>query len=182
MLAADAPTVFDLSDEEIRELYIEIIEPAAGNRIVTVIEVLSPTNKTRGEGRDSYVKKRKELWSGGVNVVEIDLIRGDESTVRVSERRLDSLRPWHYVIAVSRRRPFQQEVYANLLQRRLPRLSIPLAGNDKDVPLDLQAAFARCWDEGPYPELLRYNERPPGALSAEDAAWCAAMLQSRREP
>ena len=46
----DSPAIFDLSQEEIREPYIEIIEPAAGNRVVTAIDVLSPTNKTPGAG------------------------------------------------------------------------------------------------------------------------------------
>jgi Protein of unknown function (DUF4058) len=180
-LEVDAPAIFDLSPEEVREPYIEIIEPAAGNRIVTSIEVLSPTNKTIGDGRDSYLKKRSELWAADVNLVEIDLLRDGEPTIWVSPRRLDTLRPWHYVIAVSRRERHKQEVYARPLKRPLPKVSIPLAAEDKDVILDLQAAFTRCWDEGAYPELLRYRESPPGTLSADDLAWCAGITQSCRE-
>jgi Protein of unknown function (DUF4058) len=171
-LECDSPAVFDLPQEEIREPYIEIIEPAAGNRIVTALEVLSPTNKTAGAGRNSYVKKREELWGAGVNLVEIDLLREGDPTVRVSQPRLESLRPWHYLVAVARQHGLKQEVYPTPLRQRLPRVSIPLAPEDLDVPLDLQAAFTRCWDEGPYPELLHYGSPPPGPMAPEDALWC----------
>ena len=40
----------------------------------------------------------------------------------------------------------------------------------------MQAAFTRCWEAGPYPELLRYNDAPPGDLSAEQTAWCRKRL------
>jgi hypothetical protein len=70
-------------------------------------------------------------------------------------------------------------VYAVHLQRRLPRIALPLAHDDKDVPLDLQAAFTRSWEEGAYPELLGYDEPVPAQLAAEDAAWCAAVAQGK---
>ena len=54
----------------------------------------------------------------------------------------------------------------------LNRVAIPLAHDDPDVVLDMQAAFKRCWEAGPYPELLQYNEPPPGELSASQSAWC----------
>ena len=181
VLDIDAPAVFEIEPDEIREPFIKIIEPAAGNRVVTAIEVLSPTNKTAGDGQQSYWKKREELWAGNVNLVEIDLLRDGDRTVRVSSERLESLRPWHYIIAVSRRQRYKQEVYARILQRPLPTIMIPLAHDDKDVPLDLQAAFTRCWDDGAYPELLGYDEPPPGTLSADEVAWCAAIATATRD-
>jgi hypothetical protein len=178
VLETDAPAVFEFWTEEIREPLIHIIEPAAGNRIVTAIEVLSPDNKQPGPGRVSYQRKRDELWSGGANLVEIDLLRDGERTVRVSPEKLEGLRPWHYLVAATRRWPSREEVYAVPLQRRLPRVAIPLAADDRDVPLDLQAAFTRCWNEGPYPELLRYHEPPPGTLAPEETAWCQQTLKA----
>src|SRR4051812_4667254 len=44
-----------------REPYIQIINPAARNRLISVIEVVSPNNKTAGSGRKTYLKKRKEV-------------------------------------------------------------------------------------------------------------------------
>jgi Protein of unknown function (DUF4058) len=176
VLEADAPAVFELWREEMREPLIHIIEPAAGNRIVTSIEVLSPDNKESGAGRTAYVRKREELWDHGANLVEIDLLRHGQHTVRASEDHLDSLRPFHYVVAVTRCWPSRHEVYAIPLTRRLPRVRIPLLEGDQDVVLDLQAVLARCWDEGPYPELLGYAGLPPGSLTPEEASWCGGVL------
>ncbi|HVS38832.1 MAG TPA: DUF4058 family protein [Gemmataceae bacterium] len=176
-LEADAPAVFELRREKIRQPYIEIVEPAAGNRVVTAIEVLSPDNKAAGEGRASYRRKREEYRAGGANLVEIDLLRAGRPTVQVSQRRLAALRPWYYLVAVRRRRPSRQEIYAVPLARRLPRVAVPLAEGDSDVVLDLQAAFTRCWDVGPYPELLQYDNAPPGRLTPEDVRWCEDLLR-----
>ena len=178
VIEADIPAIFELWREELRQPFIEIVETAAENRVVTAIEVLSPANKLAGAGRKSYLQKRDEFWASGTNLVEIDLLRQGDSTVRVPPEKLEQqLPPWHYLIAVSRFWPPRQEVYPAQLQRRLPKIKIPLAGKDPDVTLELQQAFTRCWEEGPYPELLRYSSPPPGTMSATDAAWCHAILQ-----
>ena len=177
LLEADAPAVFELWRDEIREPLIHIIEPAEGNRLVTAIEVLSPENKARGPGRVSYLRKRDEFWQGGASLVEIDLLRAGRPTVRLASEQLDSLRPWRYLVAVTRRWPSRQEVYPVPLERRLPRVAIPLAEDDRDVPLDLQAAFTRCWDEGPYPELLHYDAPSPGELAEAERQWCQRLLR-----
>jgi Protein of unknown function (DUF4058) len=174
----DAPTVFELWREEIREPLIHIVEPAANNRVVTSIEVLSPSNKNAGDGRREYLLKREELWRGGVNLVEIDLLRGGDRTVRLSEEKMKEVKPHHYLVAVTRRWPSRQEVYEILLQKRLPKVAIPLSPDDKDVILDLQVVFTRCWDEGPYPELLHYDGAPPSPLAPDITAWCEERLRS----
>jgi hypothetical protein len=176
------PIVFELAAEEVREPYVEIIEPAAGNRLVTAIEVLSPDNKLRGTGRKDYFRKRREDSAAHANLVEIDLLRAGKPTLRLTAAQLASLPPWHYLAAV-RRWPRRQEVYPIHLQRRLPQIAVPLLSGDRDVPLDLQAVVTRCWQEGPYPELLRYDGPPPGALAPDDLAWCEERLrQARHRP
>jgi hypothetical protein len=179
-VAADEPIVLEMVREEVREPFIQIIEPAAGNRIVTAIEVLSPDNKTAGAGRDLYIQKREEFWRAGTHLVEIDLLRGGLPTVRVDAGQLadaekhSSRMPssWRYMVAVTRLLPTRRELYPVPLEQRLPRIRIPLAHKDPDVVLDLQAAFARTWEAGPYPELLRYDEPPPGPLTDEEIAFC----------
>ncbi len=177
VMEPDAPAVFELWREEMRQPLIQILEPAAGNRVVTAIEVLSPDNKAAGEGRDSYLRKREEYWAAGTNLVEIDLLRVGQPTVRVSAENMATLSAWRYLVAVTRRWPSRQEVYAIPLSRRLPRIAVPLAVDDRDVPLDLQAVFTRCWDEGPYPELLRYDGPPPGTLTPDEVRWCEDALR-----
>jgi len=176
LLEADAPAVFELWREQVRQPFLQIVEPNSG-RIVTAIEVLSPDNKQEGPGRNSYLKKREEFWDSGTNLVEIDLLRAGQRTCRVSPEKLASLAPWRYVIAVSRCFPPQQEIYAIPLQRRLSRIAIPLCQPDKDIILDLQVAFERCWDESPYPEWLHYDQAPPGELTQDELAWCDQLLR-----
>ena len=172
---ADRPLVIEVVEEEIRQPLIHIVEPAAGHRIVTAIEVLSPDNKTPGSGRDSYFRKRSELWQAEAHLVEIDLLRGGERVLRVSTERLERAPAWCYVVSVSRR-PSKCELYTFPLEQRLPRIAIPLAHDDPDVVLDLQAAFTRCWEAGPYPELLRYDDTAPGELDSDQSAWCRQRL------
>jgi hypothetical protein len=145
--------------------------------VVTAIEVLSPANKRRGRGRKSYLHKRKILIDAEASFVEIDLLRDGAPTTELSPRETAQLGPCHYRVVVLRNDPQREEVYPIPLARRFPVVGVPLAHGDPDVPLDLQAAFNRCWEEGPYPGLLRYHAPPPGTLSEEELAWCVARLR-----
>jgi hypothetical protein len=178
-LEPDAAKLITVVPEEVQESYLEIVDPSDITRIVTAIEVLSPKNKRAGAGRKSYLQKRRELWQRGANLVEIDLLRAGRSLARLDRADLDELRPFHYLVAVSRHEPRQQEVYSVTVRQRLPRVAIPLGAQDPDVTLDLQGAFARTWEQGPYPELLRYDGPPPGPMGEEDAAWCARLARKQ---
>src|SRR5207253_9708595 len=61
--------------EEVRERYLEI-RAAPTHAVITAVEILSPSNKTPGEGRDAYEEKRRQVLSTLTNLVEIDLLRG----------------------------------------------------------------------------------------------------------
>ena len=176
VIEIDEPVVIETTEEEIREPYIEIIEPAAGNRLVTAIEVLSPDNKIPGLGRRNYLRKRNELLKSRAKLVEIDLLRIGKPTLRTTKADLARLPRWRY-LAIVKRRPKRHEVYAIALEKRLPKIAIPLAKGDPDIALDLQAAFARVWEEGPYPTLLNYDAPPPGEMSADEIAWCEERLR-----
>src|SRR5438552_7171583 len=75
-------------DDPITETFVEIPDLASGGRLVTVLEILSPTNKTPGEAQEKYLQKRHELYSGEVNLVEIDLLRGGDWVLAVPQNRL----------------------------------------------------------------------------------------------
>jgi hypothetical protein len=172
----EEPMEFETLEDEIREPYIEIIEPAAGNRLITAIEVLSPENKTKGLGRKKYLQKRHEIIKARARIVEIDLLRAGKSTLPLTAADFARMPPHHYLIGV-KRAPKRQGVYPVALQKPLPSIKIPLAHNDADVVLDLQAAFALAWEKGPYPDLLHYDDAPPGKMSHEEIAWCEEQLQ-----
>src|SRR5262249_52091686 len=59
--------------EEHHEEYIEVRQRSDG-RLVTVVDVVSPANRTTASGRQAYLDKRREHRSLGANLVEIDLV------------------------------------------------------------------------------------------------------------
>ncbi len=175
----DMPVLVTLPPVEHREPYLEIVH-AAGGEVVTVIEVLSPTNKTPGEGHRLYRRKQQELLDTPVHLVEIDLLSTGLHTVALSEEVCAELPPHRYLICVRRgpdRRRF--ELYPIPLTKRLPRMRIPLKEPDPDVVLDVQAVLDRCYDNGGYADLIDYRRPPSASLSPEEAAWVDGLLRGK---
>ena len=78
------PVVIKVHHDEWREPFLEIKTQAAGDRLVTTVEVLSMINKTPGEtGRTLYLQKQKEILESKVHLVEIDLLRGGKHSTAV---------------------------------------------------------------------------------------------------
>lgn len=101
---------------------------------MTVIEVLSPTNKELNtKGRELYLRKQGEVLKSDVHLVEIDLLRGGEYTLapprgKVIERFGDR---WHYLMSISRvDDPHNFCIYPRTVRERLPVIPIPLAVGD----------------------------------------------------
>lgn len=121
----------------------------ANGRLVTVIEVLSPANKS-GSGRERYLKKRETYEEAGVNVVEIDLLRGGARTVAaMAEMPREAVTL--YTICVFRAAKSERfEVYHWGLRDRIPAFAVPLRPDDPDAPLDLQPLIDRAYELGYY--------------------------------
>jgi hypothetical protein len=168
--------VTTLIDDETRETYVTIVERVS-RQVVTVIEVLSPTNKTGGaRGRDSYMTKRTEVMRSGTNWVEIDLLRDGEPII------VRELYPeCEYTVHVSRKsgRP-KGYVWQIRLQQRLPEIPIPLRGDDPDVPLDLQPLLAAVYERGAYDLKLDYAADPVPPLPADLAKWANKLLKQKK--
>ncbi len=103
----DTPLVVEIVEEEISQPLVHIIEPAAGNRIVAAIEVLSPDNKRAGPGRESFLRKREELGRAGAHSVELDLLRDGERSFEIEADdfagKMVDVSRWQYVVTVTRR-------------------------------------------------------------------------------
>src|SRR5437870_2816223 len=82
--------IIPVAEEEVREVFIQILSPPRFGRTVTVIEMLSPTNKAGGsEGRNRYLAKQTELLRSETHLIEIDFLRGGEHTVAPPRARLE---------------------------------------------------------------------------------------------
>jgi hypothetical protein len=69
------PVIFHIPSDPVKQRFIEIIDLATGARVITVIEVVSPSNKLPGDGLEQYKQKQTECRDAKVNLVEIDLVR-----------------------------------------------------------------------------------------------------------
>src|SRR4051794_32030964 len=70
------PITVRIPDDQVEEWMVEIRTGEGDEDLVTSIEILSRSNKQGGEGREEYRKKQRELRERGVNLIEIDLLRG----------------------------------------------------------------------------------------------------------
>jgi hypothetical protein len=163
--------------EEHHEDYIEIRQRTDG-RLVTLIDVVSPANKTTSTGRNAYLEKRKEGRAANANLVELDLVLQGQPTLEYSR---DGLPDWDYAVTVTRStQPERYEIYTATLQKPLPRFRLPLSADDRDTVLDLRTAFTRCYDQGGFAGKINYAHDPATPLSAEDRQWLADILRQQK--
>lgn len=176
----DPVIMYALMSEEFRETFVEVRE-VGSEKLVTCIEVLSPSNKKpNSEGWGLYLRKRQALFLGrSANLVEIDLLRGGQ--------RMPMAETWPsspYTILINRihHAPLRCEVVPAHSTIRLSPLPIPLLKSDPDVVLDLQSMVDAVYEEALYDLSIDYTKPLTPPLSAEEAAWLSAQLKSRETP
>jgi hypothetical protein len=180
-ITGDPSWVLTVHPIEIREVFIRILPLADEGRVVTVIEILSPSNKAAGsEGRQLYLAKQREILESETHLIEIDLLRHGEHTVAPPRDQLRRRGKWDYLVSLHRGGQGRHyQIWATTVHQRLPRIEVPLADGDPDVVLDLQAVFDRCYDDGAYARRLDYRSEPPVPMAAEDAAWANDLLREK---
>lgn len=164
--------------EPATEPYIEIREAGARQRLITVIEILSPSNKSTPRGRKKYREKQDELEGAGVGLVEIDLLRRGLWMMAVPRKRIPAGRRAEYGACVRRGwDPWRLEYYAFALRQRLPSIPVPLRKRDQPVPLNLQALVDQCYANGRY-DSIDYKADLEPAFDQSDANWIDDLLKS----
>ncbi len=168
-----------------KESYIEIRKRQGKSvRLVTSLEVLSPSNKTIGNpGREQYIQKQRELLGSEVNLVEIDLLRaGTHTTAVPRDEAVANGGRFDYHVSVHRfNRPKDYFVYPIVLEKPLPLIEIPLLPADPDITLDLQMVFDQAYAAGPYSREIEYGQDaivPP--LRPSQIKWMAMLRKGRR--
>lgn len=161
-----------LPAEEIeRQSFLEICD-RSDRRLVTVLELLSPTNKTPGPDHHQYLAKRRTLLRQGTNLVEIDLLRDGRRP------HPPDLPPSDYYVLVCRSRHLPRvSVWPLRLRDRLPVVPVPLADPDPDVSFDLQAMLHHVYDRAGFAKYI-YDDTPEPPLTPQDAAWAQQFIPS----
>jgi len=152
------------------------ITDRTGGKVITVIELLSLSNKLVGRDRDDYLTKRNELIEGDVNIVEIDLVRRG----RRPDDRLDPSLAQAKVVApylISIRPAGRQDmyrIYPVQLNKPIPTITLPLRKTDPIVRLKLQPLLDRVVATGRYP--TRYDRPLDPPLSDVDTQYARQLL------
>jgi hypothetical protein len=171
---ATQPTIVALPEmESFEEPYLQIRSMPDGE-VVTVIEVLSHTNKRPGSERESYIRKREQFFLIDVHFVGIDLLRlwpplpfteqGRDEDYRIFLHRKDEAdRAYLYPFSV--RQP-------------IPIFPIPLLPDDQEPLLDLSPLLQAVYDRARYHLIIDYHQPPTPPLRETDAAWAAERFVS----
>jgi Protein of unknown function (DUF4058)/Protein of unknown function (DUF2934) len=175
------PIVSPGGTEQRQEDYIEIRRRTDHN-LATLIDIVSPTNKTTDEGRRAYLAHRGAAQQCKASLVEIDLVLQGQPTLTFSR---DGLPHWDHAVTVVRSsEPERYEIYTSTLQKRLPKFRVPLSADDRDFVIDLQAALTRCYDEADFISRIDYKLEPAVPLGDLNRRWLDTLLigQNLRKP
>lgn len=176
---SETPLFTSIIREQFAEEFIEIRNRTDG-KLVTLLEVVGPANKTTAAGRQAYLDARQQAVAQRAGVVELDLVMQGKPTLTYSR---DGLPEYDYAVTVTRSNaPDRYEIYTATLQKRLPKFKLPLAADDRDALLDLQAAFARAYDLGTFADQIDYKGSPPPDVpfTAEYTMWADELLKQMK--
>jgi hypothetical protein len=160
--------------EETNETYLEVREVDT-ERVVTVLEVLSPTNKRPGRGRDLYLGKRMEVLASRTHLVEIDLLRAGAPMPILDDRTSSD-----YRILVSRanQRP-NADLYAFSVRQPIPVFPLPLKKNEQGPEVDIGRLLHALYERASYDLRIDYKREPEPPLAPQDAGWADELLREQ---
>jgi hypothetical protein len=157
--------------EEVEETFVAIQE-LPGRKLVTVIEVLSPTNKKAADGRSDYLRKRGDLIKSRVSLVEVDFLRGGAPMpVKSPPPQTD-----YRIIVCRAGRSKSAELYAFSWTTPIPSIPIPLLPGDVEPMLDLNTVLHALIERARYDLVIDYRQAPQPPLRPEDEPWAAAII------
>lgn len=158
--------------DEVRETYLEF-RAVNTDRVVTVLEILSPANKLPGKGRKLYERKRRKVLGSLTHLVEIDLLRTGQPLPM--QRPVE---PSHYRILISRsrQRPWGELLYFSV-RDPIPDFPLPLQPGEEEPVVELNRVLHELYDRAGYDLRIDYRSEPEPPLDRNDAAWANALLR-----
>jgi len=159
-----------LSDP-IEESFLEVKSVPTGE-VVTIIEILSHTNKINGKDRQSYFEKREAILESLVHFVEIDLLRAHAPMLYTEEAQSD----YRLFIRRSEKRR-RARLYPFSLRQSIPAFPLPLRPDDQEPTVDLGSLLHQIYDRAGYDLVIKYDQPPAPPLGDADSAWAAEFLK-----
>lgn len=166
----------ELPIEDFEEAFLEVRLVPTGE-VVTIVEVLSHSNKQPGRDREAYIGKRDELLRTDVGFVEIDLLRAGSpmpyTGVANSEYRL---------LIRRRQQPTHARIYPFGVRQPVPKFALPLLPDDTEPIVDLGILLHSVYDRAGYDLIIDYNLPPTPPLSQADTSWARSLLDNISRP
>lgn len=179
-ILAEPGISIDLADNT-QALYITEVQ---SGELVTIVEIISPRNKSDLNLVVDYQARRSRFLAKGINIVEIDITR---SVKRLLSDQLADQYPYHIAVYIPQAAPRLIGVEFN---EPLKRIALPLRG--EVIPMELQLAYQYAYqvariathimtEEGyaesslPFPSLL--TSRQKRNLSQTVAQWMNTLKQ-----
>jgi hypothetical protein len=169
----EAPARVRLPEVDEETLLCIEIQDRESRQLITVIELLSPTNKYAGEKREQYLTKRDQILASGVHLVEIDLLRGGPRMPMSPQQECD----YCVLVSCAETRP-EAGIWPLRLCDPLPTIPIPLKTPGQVAKLDLKAVLDRAYDAAGYEDYI-YRKSPVPKLAPDDAAWAEQLLPAK---
>jgi Protein of unknown function (DUF4058) len=160
--------------DEVRETYLEVRETGT-DYVLTVLEILSPTNKRAGRGRRIYEDKRMEVLASKTPLVEIDLVRTGEPMPIMGH---DSASNYRILVSRGDCRP-NATLYAFGVRQAIPPFPLPLKPDDQEPTLDVGEILHDLYDRAGYDLRLDYTGAPDPPLPPDEAAWADRLLRQK---
>lgn len=180
------PVRLTVHTEPIRHHFVEIRDAVRGHKLVTLIEIVSPSNKFPGPDRQAYERKQREVLHSDASLIELDLLRGGDRLLPHPELLavVEQLGA-DYLILINRAAgrlgiSTDYELYPVHLAEPLPCIPVPLQAGEADIPLDLQVLANQAYAGGPYHRLVDYLQPPDTPLSQAQAEWADTLLRTAR--
>ncbi len=162
--------------DRIDEWYLEIRDVGTG-KLVTVIEVLSPTNKSHVAGRKKYCKKRNRIFR-----VEDEPDPDRPAPAPGKPMPMTTREPvesdYRIMISRSKSRP-RAKLLAFGVRQAIPAIPIPLLPKDPEPSLDLNGVLHALHERARFDLRLDYANPPVPPLSEDDADWARAIVARR---
>jgi hypothetical protein len=121
------------------------IRDRRSRELITVVELLSPSNKRAGPDRDQYLAKRSQVLASSAHLVEIDLLRGGAPMPAANRPPCD----YSAMVSLVEERP-DAAFWPIGLRDRLPVIPIPVRAQDPSAWLDIQEILDHIYDTGGY--------------------------------
>ena len=175
----------EIQTEPLRHRFVEIRDASRGHELITLIEIMSPSNKRPGPDRDAYEEKREVILQSNASLIEIDLLRGGMRAIE--SPNLEDLvpdlggEPSSYFVLVNRGwrrggRGATYQMFSIGLRDVLPCIPVPLKEGETEPVIDLQYVFNRVYDGGPYARGAVDDTAPPDPpMNPKDAIWASTL-------